>query len=182
MATKLMMDHSHVDQIIAARTAWDSKGARKAAWARIRQDLGVPSGIRLKAEVDDRDSADYRVLKNADTNEYLWRLDDGSVVCSRTTPDEPVCSRTTPDESQVAQTGPVEGGATNGRFAKAQGDTDGVIMCIDLDDLVDALRGDCMEGVDDHAYRPRSLPAGFPGVTGNGVVLDTTDRKLYFAA
>lgn len=172
MATKIMMNESHRDDLVAARTAWDSKRARKAAWAHIRQDLGVPSGIRLKAEVDNRYIDDYLVLKNADTNEYLWRLNDGSVVCSRTTPDDP----------HVAQTGSVEGGTTNGRFAKAQDGTDGVIMCIDLDDLVDALRGDCMEGVDDHAYRPLALPAGFPGVTGNGVVLDTTDRKLYFAA
>lgn len=164
MATKIKLNDTLRNNFLAAREAFDSKAARKAAWVAVRHSFSIPSGIRLKAEIDNPGSDDYLVLKDADNGLPLWRMDDGSVVASATEPVAPTPNQPTQDGSRFATT----------RAAS------GSVQCISVDDLVKALRGDAGD-IGEYTFYPRRLPDGFPGVTGDGVVLDTTDRVLYFA-
>lgn len=169
MATKIVMAEALANTLINARYAYDPKAARKAAWSTIRERLNLPTGIRLKAEVDNSASGDYLVLKCADTGNYLWRTADGGVQVSATAP---TVSDPAPQAARVP---------TGSRFAATAGSA-ATVLCISVDDLVRVLRDeDGDEHHNDYIRQPAQLPAGFPGVTGNGVVLDTTERVLYFA-
>lgn len=167
MATKITITESQRNEFLRARevhTADEAKSIRRAAWASIRAKHGIPEDIKLRVEVDLQHDPNFKVIRDKETDYPLWKMNDGRVVASPVGPIEPA------DEAP-----------RGGRFATAEDGRAPEVYAIGVDSLLRLLR-DGDEDPEDYVYPAVTLPAGFPGVSDSGVVLDTQDRILYFRA
>lgn len=149
---------AHRRALIAARTSYNPKSARKAAWRAIRADSDIaryiPSGAKLGVDVDG--SGTYALalyVKNSTPRRYLSKPDAATAV--PVTSDGRFMAAVTPD--------------TTPQWTRVDRET--------LRAILSDQATDCPEDFE----RVAVLPAGFPqSLPDTAVVLDGATGHLYF--
>jgi hypothetical protein len=84
----LKINAEQTARLIGARSLVDSerKSVKAAVFADIRASMGVPKAMKMKVEIDDKASADYRVLKAKSSGLALYGEGDRYVGVVAPTP------------------------------------------------------------------------------------------------
>ena len=74
---RILISASQCATLIGARTLSDTerKAVKKLTFGAIKSDAGIPSTVKVKVEIDDAGSTDYRVLKDKATGRALMGVD-----------------------------------------------------------------------------------------------------------
>ena len=160
---QLKITQAQATTLTALRTVQpdtDRKAAKKSIFTDIKTQFAIPSGVRLKVEVDNRASLDYLVLKDKVTGrELVGAYGTDKLVFIGVAP--------APTTAPVAPT-------STARFSTA------VQPALQVRRIaVSLLLGIVRDGGDgDDA----TLPAGAPALADDGTLLDNQDGFVYFKA
>lgn len=141
------------------------KAEKKARFAAIRAEFGIPDSVRLKVELDDRSSPDYLVLKDKVTGYTLLADTYGKYAGIN----YPVAAAPVVEPQPVADTP-----ADTSRFTIVDPDR---LLVINKATLMGYLASAVY---DDNAQPPTATPPGMPAVKAGSYVLDNQTGNLYF--
>jgi hypothetical protein len=191
--SKLVLNSTQIASLTAARTAYNPKSARKAAWQAIRAAFNIPAVVRkLGAEIDEMGDPNFGAVYDKDSRKFLTvspitgrYVAIGDEVKPLTTPTPaaaPVADTPAPAPADV----PVDSdptvtpavAATLGipRFTLVSTTPTANVKVIAKDDLLALLRDMTDES------KAADLPAGAPALGADDLLVDNVTGDVYFRA